>query len=103
MIAYYTRPGATGRFPSQTQLERLLTPLSEEQQRRLIAAYLQDHIPTSHAHLIRISGAKEAPTPKRPLGRDAEAVLDAIREAAAKDNAAKVWLLATGRAFFGKR
>jgi hypothetical protein len=53
-------------------------------------------------HLVKISGAKGETKPALVLAKDVEEVFEALRNAAAKDNNVKNWLLATGRAMLGK-
>ena len=101
LIGYYSRPGETSRFPTQDQLARLCRPLDEAWQRKIVAAYMHDHIPPEFSHLVKLSGMKDAPKPRAVLPREVEAVFERLRDRAARDNDVRNWLMATARAMFG--
>jgi hypothetical protein len=101
-LGYYVRAASSGRFPSVEALATLIKPLDEEWKRRLVTAFMRDHVPEGMEHLVKISGAKGETKPALVLAKDVEEVFEALRNAAAKDNNVKNWLLATGRAMLGK-
>lgn len=101
-IGYYLRPGSAGRFPSVEALATLIKPLDEDWKRRIVTAFMRDHVPEGMEHLVKISGVKGETKPAVLLAKDVEEVFEALRQAAAKDNNVKNWLLATGRAMLGK-
>lgn len=101
-LGYYVRSASSGRFPSVEALATLIKPLEEEWKRRLVAAFMRDHVPHGMEHLVRISGVKGEAKPATLLAKDVEEVFEALRQAVAKDHNVKNWLLATGRAMLGK-
>jgi hypothetical protein len=99
-IGYYSRPGKDGRFPSVEALDKMLGPLPEEWQVRLIAGYTTDLVPERFRSNFRIVGSKEKRESRLKLPLEAERVLDEIRRRCAKDQGVMRWLLATGKAMF---
>lgn len=54
-VAYYTRPGKNGRFPSPENLEKLLQPFSRKARQELMVAYYGDLTPPSGNGLVKVS------------------------------------------------
>ena len=55
MLTHYCTRGKTGRFPSVDTLEKLLLPFGTEIRRKLLKAYLVDHVPLSLGDLVKMS------------------------------------------------
>lgn len=102
LVSYYRRPGDSGRFPTTPQLERLIAPMSESAQRKLVSAFIYDQIPANARHLVGVKHLAEGKKPQTPLPREVEAVIQDFRERAATSNHFKQWILATGAALRGE-
>ena len=100
-VGYYSRPGKDGRFPSVEALEKLIEPLPEEWQVRLVAGYAMDLVPEKHRGKFKIVGLKEKREPRLRLPPEAERVLDEMRRRAFRDEGVMRWLVSTGKAMFG--
>lgn len=95
--AYYTRAGKTGRFPSPTQFEKILQPMSKASRAEVTLSYLNDMMPPSAHGLVMVkiprkAGIAEPPQHEVKLPEKTEAAFAFLRDMATESGPVRRWI-----------